>query len=66
MLDIISSTRSNLTAYAFGWGQGLRDGINNMIRKGENNLSSLVAKNEEKVEKELADALIAYAENANN
>ena len=66
MLDIISSTRTYLTAYAFGWGQGLRDGINNMIRKGENNLSSLVAKNEEKVEKELADALIAYAENANN
>ena len=25
-----------------------------------------IAKNEEKVEKELADALIAYAENANN
>ena len=66
MLDIIRSTRTHLTAYAFGWGQGLRDGINNMIRRGENNLSSLVAKNEEKVNKELADALATYAANANS
>lgn len=65
MLDIISSTRTYLTAYAFGWGLGLRDGINQMIRKGENNLSSLVAKHEEKIEKELTEALATYTENAN-
>ena len=66
MLDIISSTRTYLTAYAFGWGQGLRDGINSMIRQGQNNLASLVAKHEEKVTKELEEALVTYAENANN
>lgn len=65
MLDIISTTRTYLTAYAFGWGQGLRDGINNMIRSGENNLASLVAAHEEKIGKELSDALETYAENAN-
>lgn len=66
MLDIISSTRTYLTAYAFGWGANLRSDINNMLRKGENNAASIVAKHESAIAKEFADALNTYAENANN
>ncbi|MBQ7298743.1 MAG: hypothetical protein IJW77_02765 [Clostridia bacterium] len=66
MLDIISSTRTYLTAYAFGWGANLRSDINNMLRNGENNAASIVAKHESAIAKEFADALNTYAENANN
>ncbi len=66
MLDIISSTRTYLTAYAFGWGNNLRSGITNMIRAGENNLASLVASHEAKIATEFADALEIYAANADN
>ena len=66
MLDIISSTRTYLTAYAFGWGANLRSDINNMPRNGENNAASIVAKHESAIAKEFADALNTYAENANN
>jgi len=66
MLDIISSTRTYLTAYAFGWGQNLRSDINNMMRAGKNNLASIVAKHETSIAKEFADALDTYAANANN
>jgi len=64
MLDIIRSTRTYLTAYAFGWGNELRGGINNMIRAGENNAASIIASNKASVEKELEDALATYAANA--
>ena len=66
MLDIISSTRTYLTAYAFGGGANLRSDINNMLRKGELNAASIVAKHESAIAKEFADALNTYAENANN
>ena len=66
MLDIISSTRTYLTAYAFGWGANLRSDINNMIRNGENSAASIVAKHESAIAKEFEDALDTYAANANN
>lgn len=66
MLDIISSTRTYLTAYAFGWGANLRSDINNMLRNGENTVATIVAKHESAIEKEFASALETYAANANH
>ncbi|MBQ8510502.1 MAG: hypothetical protein IJ493_11410 [Clostridia bacterium] len=61
MLDIIRSTRTYLTAYAFGWGSDLRSKVATSVRNGAGDLASIIATQKTKVETEIDASLEAFA-----
>lgn len=60
MLDIIRETRTYYTAYAFGWGKGLRDALTNSIMNGTGGAASIVATYKDQVVTEMENAMSVY------
>ncbi len=63
MLDIIRSTRTYMTCYAFGWGNTMRNELTNMVLAGSDAAASIIDAHKSAVEEEMALALETYREN---
>lgn len=60
MLDIIRDTRTYFTAYAFGFGNGLRNELVNSVIKGTGNAASIVATYKTQTEEQMASAMETF------
>lgn len=61
MLDIIRSSRTYDTSYAFGWGSSLRSGISSKITSGSSNVASVIAQQKESIEASIKTSLEAFS-----
>lgn len=61
MLDIIRGARTYLTAYAFGWGAGLRSAVGSKISSGDADIASTIAAQKTTIEAEIKKSMDTYS-----